>query len=139
MNKIRNILIIVLLAGVLTGCGTLNRTKSFSPNFVQLQINMDDLNYLGETEVSVTYNTYLGIITSIDKVNGEVYNPAEKKIVNLEGLTLDNQLRKSTYKVVEQFPQATYYQLVYKNKNINRLFLGREVVATARIRAYNFK
>lgn len=141
MKKIKNIFIIVLLAIVATSCGTVTRMNTLSPDRVELQINMNDLEYLGETEVSVAYDKYVGIFTSINEINGEVYNPAEVQVVNLEGLnfSLEKHLNKATYKVIEDFPQATYYQVIYKKKTKDRLFLGSTVKISAVIRAYSFK
>jgi len=132
-----------LVVILLNGCGTLTRTKTmnaFAPNKVEMILLLGDMQYLGETEISVSYRTYLGgIFSSIDKINGEDYVSSNVKITKLDNsLFGDSRLEKATYKVVDEYPAADYYQVVYKRKVVERLFLGTEVVYTARIKAYSF-
>lgn len=137
MNKIRNIMIIALLAFTVTACGTTTRMKSVTAP-ASLQINLDDLEYLGETEISVSYSTYLYLFSSVSTVNGEVYSKGNNSIVSINGLN-DHFLTKAAYKLVENFPRADYYQVVYQEQVKYKLFLGNEVVSKARVRAYSFK
>ena len=141
MNKIRNLLIVVLSLFLLSGCGTISKVSTLKPGIVQLQINMSDLNYLGDTEINVSYRTYLKFISVIDEVNGAEYNSSDVKIVNLESLNLlfSKQLKRATYKVIEDYPNAAYYQVIYKKTTKDRLFLGSEVKSKALIKAYSFK
>ena len=141
MNKVSKIILVVFLAFLVSSCGTVTRMSTFAPNKVQLQINMSDLNYLGETEISVSYSSYLGLIKSIEEINGVQYNPSDVKIVAIEGLDLkfDNVINKAAYKVVEEYPKATYFQVVYKKTEKNRLFLGNSTKSSAVIRAYSYK
>lgn len=126
----------------ISSCGTLNKTDVFRPDNVRLNIGMNDLTYMGQVEVSVTYRTYLGFIRVIDQVNGESYNSFDVNKAsfdkNLSGL-LNGPIQKATYKAIEDYPEATYFQSIYKTVHKNRLFLGNEVKTTAIIRAYKFK
>ena len=137
MNKIRNIMIIALLALVATSCGTTTKMKSVTAP-ASLQISLDDLNYLGETEISVSYSTYLYIISSINEVNGELYSRGNNKVVTINGM-YDPYLSKAGYKLLEMFPGADYFQVVYKEDVKHKLFLGNEIYSKARVRAYSFK
>lgn len=140
MNKIKYIFGFIAVA-LFASCGTVKNSSVFRPDNVRLEINMDDLNYLGETEVSVTYDTYLGIFRSIDKINGEDYNSLDKKKVslNMQGGLLEGPINQAAYKVLETYPKASYFIPVCKTTVKNRLFLGSEVTVTATIRAYSFK
>jgi hypothetical protein len=145
MRKLKNSIIVLSLflpAFLLNSCGTVTKTStrnSFSPDKVELQLHMSDLQYLGETEVSVSYRTYLGLFTSIDRVNGEEYTSTNVKITKFnQSILRDRKLDKAAYKVIEEYPTADYFQVVYKKKEIDRLFLGTEVTYTARIQAYSF-
>jgi hypothetical protein len=145
MNKLKNSIIflsLLLSAVLLNSCGTVTGIRTmnaFSPKKVELQLHMSDLVYLGETEVSVVYRTYLGVFSSIDQINGEEYNSSNVKTAKFNSAILrDSKLDKAAYKVIEQYPDADFYQVVYKKKVIDRLFLGSEVVYTARIQAYSF-
>lgn len=104
-------------------------------------MGMNDLEYLGDAEISIEYNTYLGIFSSIEKINGEVYNPTEKHMLKLPG---DNFLHSSklslaAYKLVELYPEAVYFQVVFETKDTQKLFLGSTKREYAKIRAYNIK
>jgi hypothetical protein len=95
---------------------------------------------LGETEVSVSYRTYLGLFSTIDQVNGSEYDSKNPTITKLNNSFLKNRkLEKATYKAIDEFPEADYYQIAYKKTEVVRLFLGNEVKVTARIRAYSFR
>ena len=57
----------------MASCGTVQRSNSFEIKNTRLRLDMtmDDLNYLGESEISVEYDTYLGVFTKLQKVNGQ--------------------------------------------------------------------
>jgi len=142
-KSIKYIIGFLLSAGLLSSCGTVvhtSRKATFAPNKVELRINVSDLNYLGESELTLSYSKYLGIFSVLDSVNGTVYDPTNVKKTRIEGIrSCDHRLQKALYKVVEEFPGAVYFQLVSNQKEVDRLFLGREVKQTVRVRAYSFK
>lgn len=126
---------------IFSSCGSVKKTGTFRPDNTRLNINMSDLVYLGESEVTIKYNVYLGFIYVIDEVNGEGYSYMDVKktsLGNIAGL-LSGPIRKATYKVIEDYPEATYFQPVFNQSKVDRLFLGREIYETAKIRAYKFK
>jgi hypothetical protein len=135
----------LLFAVLLASCVTVTHTSkkaTFTPDKVELRINISDLKFLGESEITVSYHTYLGFISVIDSINGQPYDPTTVKKTNIEGLGLLNCskiINRALYKVVEEFPNATYYKVVYNRKVIDRLFLGREIKQTVKIHAYSFK
>ena len=133
-------LMLVFLIATMTGCGTLTKEKNFSPNQVQLNIDLNNLDYLGETEIEVTYRTYFGIIKVMDTVNGEMYDATNSLVTTLgNGTILSGNIKKAAYKAIQKYPDATYFQPVRKIRQVNRLFLGKEVSEKAIIRAYKFK
>jgi hypothetical protein len=142
MNKLKNnTAIVLLLASVflLNACGTITK-NTFSPQKVELRANVKDMRLLGETEVSVSYRTYLGLFSTIDQVNGVDYDSDNPTITKLNNSFFqDRKLEKATYKAIDEFPEADYYQIAYKKIEVVRLFLGSEVKVTARIRAYSFR
>ena len=109
-----------------TSCGSISKSRSYSFDDVRLEMNMNDLQYLGEQEISIEYTSYLGIIKSVEKVNGETYNPVNKKVLTMpRSCNFRNRnLDKAAYKLVETFPNAVYFQIVFETKHIDRLFLG---------------
>lgn len=141
MKKIYYITVVMAVL-ILSSCGTLDKAKSFGPNDVRLNIGMDDLVYVGQVEVNVSYRTYLGFIRVIDQINGEDYSSFTVKKADFDnhaGVALNGPIRKATYKAMETYPEATYFMPVYKTVHKNRLFLGNEITTTAIIRAYKFK
>ena len=134
---------LILALFTLSGCGTLTQSKVFAPNKVQLNLGMDDLEYLGDVRIDMTYRTYLGFIKVIDTVNDEVYDRTNSKEVclysQIGALPLSNDVNKAAYKVLEQYPDATYFQPVSLTKVKDRLFLGSKNRVEAVVKAYKFK
>lgn len=103
---------------------------------------MSDLQFLGETQISCEYNTYFGLIKSISKVNGEEYVPGNdvKLSINSSILNLKGKgMKLASTKLLKEFPDATYFQVVMDTKQTDVLFLGSTTVRTAKVRAYKFK
>lgn len=134
----------LLCALCMVSCGTVQTNKPFTirDTRLRLEMTMDDLQYLGESEISVEYDTYLGVITKIQKINGETYNPMHTRMLNIpaQGLSLTGVgMRQAAYKVLEDYPEATYFQVVFKRTDKERLFLGSVKKTTAKVRAYSLK
>lgn len=141
MNRFKY-LVWVLVAAVFTSC-SVTRNTAYVPTTAQLNIEMSDLEYLGQTEISVDYRSYLGFISRIDQINGQPYDRVERQHANLNGyLTaprLYNKLGRAASKVIEEYPEATYFIVVRQQKHKTRLFLGAEVEVKATVKAYSFK
>ena len=139
LNRILGVLFCILC---MVSCGTVQTNKPFAVGSVRLEMSMDDLNYLGESEISVEYDTYLGFITKIRKVNGELYDPlnTRKLTIPTQGLALSSEgMDLAAYKVLEDYPQATFFQVVFERTEKEQLFLGSVKKTTAKVRAYSFK
>lgn len=135
-------LCLAALVLALHSCGTVTRSRTFSPDLTQLHVLMDDLEFIGETEVETSYSTYLcGLFYNIHTVNNTDYDATQKKITKLGSRFFNGlgKLDKATYKVIERFPDARYFQVVRQSKVKDKLFLGNSVKETAIIRAYKFK
>ncbi len=102
---------------------------------------MNDLQYMGEQEISIEYTSYLGLFKSIEKVNGEAYDPVNRKELTMpRSCNFRNKnLDKAAYKLMETFPDAVYFQIVMETKNVDKLFLGSVNKETARVKAYKLK
>ena len=128
----------------MASCGTVQTNRPFSirDTRLRLEMTMDDLQYLGESEISVEYNTYLGFINKIQRINGEEYNPMHTRKLNIptQGLSLTGVgMKQAAYKVLEDHPEATYFQVIFKRTDKEQLFLGSVKKATAKVRAYSLK
>lgn len=129
----------VAAAFTLASCSIVNK-QSYSPDVTQLNLQMSDLEYLGETEISVVYDTYLGIFTRIDQINGVKYDGKVKEFANLHtNKPLSRKLVRATPKVLEEFPEASYYIVTRQTVEKQLLFLGSEKVVKATVKAYKIK
>ena len=143
MKILKYIICIAVLALGLSSC-SITRYKAYSPSTTQLNLQMADLKYLGEVEISVEYRKYLGILTVIDNVNGKAYDSQDIKyfpIYSSNGLTdeLMPQLQMASAKVLEVYPDADYFMVTAQTKTKQQLFLGSNISAKARIKAYSLK
>lgn len=108
---------------------------------VQLNVGLDDIEYLGETTISVTTRTYFGTIKHIDKVNGETYNRHNFSSVSLMGnndIRLNGDLKLAAGKVVKEFPGADYFVPVFYKDDVTNLFMGKVSTKTMVIKAYKY-
>ncbi len=146
MKKILSIIFTICIVACLSSCNTMRtynkmRTTSFTPDLVRMNIDYSDMQYLGQTTLSVQTKTYLGIFKQIDFVNGIKYDFRKVTIVNLEGATeisLHKDLKKAAYKALEEFPDADYFIPVSSKKVVDRMFLGHRTKYTIVVKAYKF-
>ncbi len=139
--KLYKILPLFILVACLTSCGMLTKNKPFSVG-TKLEMNMHDLEFLGESEISCEYDTYLGFIRSLQKVNGEVYQPGDKVKLNIpqSGLNLSCKgMQIAAAKLLTQYPDGRYFQIVMETTETDVLFLGSTTKRSAKIRVYKFK
>lgn len=143
MNVMKQIkyLIFLIAAVIFSSCGSVQKSTTFRADDMRLNVGMNDLVYLGESEITVRYNVYLGCITVIDEVNGEDYSSLDVKKTSLGNVAgiLSGPISRAAYKVLNDYPEATYFLPVFNQSKVDRLFLGREISETAKIRAYKLK
>ena len=130
----RRLLLLMGLMALILSISSCSGTKDVtSVSGLSPFLDMNNYTKLGEVTVTVESRTYLGIIKIIDNVNGEKYNPREKKVV--EGIG-SGTLGKAMYVVTEQFPEADCFKAVNPKKHIEKLFLGRYTKETVVVKAY---
>ncbi|MFI3318176.1 MAG: hypothetical protein SNH88_03210 [Rikenellaceae bacterium] len=146
MKNIYKIVMIFAAAIALSSCGSTSIVRSsdaisFKPTEVRLDLEMTDFVLLGDVEVSIDKRTYLGVFTSIDKVNGEEYNRREKERLRVSNLRFayEGTLSKALYKITEKYPDADYILPVYSSQKKNQLFLGSITTTNAKFKVYKFK
>ena len=140
MRHIYRYLLAAALIVSLSAC-SVTRHRPYSMDGTRLNVTMDDLEYLGDTEISVDYRKYIGFISVIDAINGKVYDRVETKKLELSNVPegLYRYLDRASYKLVEDFPEADYYIVTMQKISRTRLFLGSDITVRARIKAYRFK
>ncbi len=121
---------------------SVKKTTSLSPDIVRLDVSLDDLEYLGKTEISIASRRYLGIFAKLDSINSESYHYQNKKMVTLNGFSdikLSGHMNKAAYKVVEEFPEATFYVPGNYTRKYHQMFLGKWIWKKMEIHAYKYK
>ncbi len=145
MNRLKYIIVALALLVVGAGC-TVTRNTTFSPEMTSLELHLSDMEYIGETEISIEYRTYLGFIRAIDSINGIPYDGKEIKRAELRGRCLGGLfvsdgvlVKRASYKVYEDYPDATNFMVVREQRHKVGLFLGAEITSKALVRAYRLK
>lgn len=147
MAKYKFITIIILVVTLFSSCGTLYeqskiRSTSLVPDVIRLDMNIEQLELLGEQKISVNYRTYLGFIHALDSINDVAYDRRNINKVVFKGskdFILPRYLSHAASKVIEIFPNADYYVPVYSSCQESRMFLGRKTRKSMIIKAYKFK
>lgn len=140
MKQYKILMLFVLLLG-LSSCGTLTKNNSFSAK-TELRMNMNDLVFLGESEISCEYDTYLGFIRQLNKVNGEQYVPGSTVKLNIDyqGLSLKGKgMQMAAAKLLKEYPEGRYFQIVMETSETDVMFLGSTTRRCAKVRVYKFK
>lgn len=143
----KKIILYILIIGLFSSCSnyrtlSVKKTTSLTPDLVKLNVNLNDMEYLGKTEISVTSRRYLGIFYKLDSINNREYTYQDKKVLTLTGLSdirLRGHMKKAAYKVVEEFPDATFYIPGNYYRKYHQMFLGKWITRKMEIHAYKYK
>ena len=146
MKKILLILFAICITGCFYSCNTMRtynemRTTSLTPDVVRVNVDLSDVQLLGQTTLTVQTRTYLGIFKHTDFVNGIRYDYRTVTDVKLQGMTdikLPREMRKAAYKALEEFPEADYFVPVSSKKTVDRMFLGHRTTRTVVVKAYKY-
>lgn len=136
---------IVLMGVLASSCMTSRHNSAFSsmnPDEVRLNIDMHDMDCLGEVEISLTQDVYFGCIVSTRTVNGEKYDSWKKTTTSLAGATWGHKaygMELAAGKVLEKYPNADFYKVVRETRKVQRMFCMKEVTRTATVKAYRLK
>ncbi|MFQ3333166.1 MAG: hypothetical protein ACKVJ6_07910 [Flavobacteriales bacterium] len=144
----KNIFKLVVLSLVLSSCAVTNshnfgdslRSRSY------VELNLDDIQYLGETEISYEYSRYLFVGTRVISINGELPDNSEKHYVELPTSVLGNiwsifepNMKRALYKAYLEYPNADYIEITTTNVKTYKMFLGRKIRKSANVKAYKYK
>lgn len=141
MNIVKLLPAVVGLMLCLTSCGTVRTSKAYDMP-VRMELQMDDLVFLGVSEISYQYDTYFGCIRTINMVNGKIYNPGNDTELSLPMGHLpvrDKGMSLAAAKCLADYPEAEYFQVVMDTKQTDRLILGSSTTRTVKVRCYKFK
>lgn len=141
--KITKLLTLAALVLCLASCGTVQKSEPYKVSSTRMELNMNDFVFLGESEISCEYDTYLGFIHRLNTVNGEMFNPGEKMSLSVATnnwkLFRGKGMKYAAAKLLKKYPDAHYFQVVMEQKNTDVLFLGSSTRQVAKVRVYKFK
>ena len=106
----------VFMMAFMTSCGSIKGYQkapavSMTPE-VRMNVNLDDVEFLGETTITVDCRTYFGIFHRIDKVNNVTFDRRRNTAVNLYGnidMNIPDDLKYAAEKVLNDFPEADFF------------------------------
>ncbi|MBQ9213075.1 MAG: hypothetical protein IJ150_03955 [Bacteroidales bacterium] len=138
MKKLSIILAAITVCVAIQSCNTVKDIGAFSTGSSRIEYTMSDFEYLGQSEVSVDYNRYLGIFQRIETVNGSRYVPGNDVKLHINNMKNGN-LKLAVAKVSDDFPQADYFIITRETETSVNLFLGSSKNVKAVVRAYKLK
>jgi len=144
MKKIFSIIIFAL---VLESCAVKNHHNVGTPlnnKRVLIELEIDDIQLLGETEISYKYSRYLGLIIRTISINGKQPDNSNKHYVNLPVSQsfwsfFDLKMKRALYKAYVEFPEADYFEIKNTNTQSHQMFLGAKIKKTVTLKAYKYK
>ena len=148
MNMNRIVYFICALSiGLLSACTVGLHTyqtvgSKFDPKITRIEMNVSDLELLGEVKVSAQYRTYFGSICVFDKVNEDAFNIRITRQVHFVGngeMNLSSAIQLASYKVIDQYPDADFYVPVLSERSIDGMFLGAITKEEVRFKVYKLK
>jgi len=147
MNKLK--IYIYLFSGVLllSSCGSyvtskVQRTTSFSPTSVELKLTLSDFEYIGEVEVTVSYNRYIGLFTHVHEINGKEVARRNVNVLDLYGrmnIPVPGVAMRALYESHVKYPDAEFIVPTSTIYEEQKMFLGRKGKVTLKAKAYKFK
>ncbi|MBO7544113.1 MAG: hypothetical protein J6T02_00855 [Bacteroidales bacterium] len=134
MKALKYIVAIAAVAIGLTSCGVMKSNTAGRNPEARLNIDLNQLQYLGEQEITVTFDKYLGIFKKIRTINGEDFDRSVRVYSYIPNL--NPHLYRAAAAVYEAYPQADYFIVSRQTSTRHLLFLGAEVEVKATIKAY---
>jgi len=144
----RNILKLIVLTFILSSCAVTNTHNlgDLMQKRAYVELDISDIVYLGETEVSCEYSNYFFlpfIGNRLISINGELPDNSEKHSVKLQtsGFSdlFDPYMKRALYKAYLEFPSADYLEVTVENLETHKMFLGRKIKKSATVKAYKYK
>ena len=146
MKTFKLSIISIFISLFFTSCTiqVVKNTKSadFTPDYVELNVTMDNYELLGESNVSITYSRYLSLFTFVRSINGETDEMHVKKYFKFSdkgGLKVNRYLSRALYKTHIQYPEADFVVPVNKITEKKNMFLGSTIKQQMKVKVYKLK
>ena len=136
---------IITITFMFSSCAVINQhdLSDLMQKRAYVELDISDIVYLGETEVSYEYSKYFYIGTRVITINGESPNNRSKHYVSLQtsGLSdlFEPNMKRALYKAYLEFPSADYLEISVKNTERLPMFLGSKFKKSATVKAYKYK
>jgi hypothetical protein len=133
---------LILTSCVSTNTSRSSRTASFFPDLVNFDLSASDVELLGEMDISVKYSQYIGIIKIFELINEQ---EVSKKNINSvitygnKNIPMNPALHRALYDVYIKFPDADFTVPTFVIEEQQKMFLGKKITTSARIKAYKLK
>lgn len=114
----------------------------FRPDEVRLELNMQDMEYVGQVTVETEYKRYLGLLIKMLTINGEPYNSRQYTISDLAlnpYVHCSKYIQKALYKVTDTYPEADYAIPTFYKKEVEHMFGGKIIKESMIIKVYRLK
>jgi hypothetical protein len=150
----RNLIKLLVATFLLSSCAVQNHHSynipTGDPRTANLfYLGVDDIQELGEIEISHEFSRYFFLGTRLIGINGERPDNSNKHYASAplsvwgnvtEFFSLDGGgMSRALYKVYTEFPDADYINIVSTHEETHRMFLGRKIKRTSRVKAYKFR
>jgi len=133
MKKILNLIVAFGAVVLVSSCTTLSKSVATSGLNTQVNLTMDNLEYVGDVTGSATQYYALGI-----PVGGRKYYTASVGGLNLNGL-LNRGFNNALYDALMQKPDADFVLPLATEEKSNVMFLGRKQMITVHAKAFKIK
>ena len=114
-----------------------------------LQLGLDDIEELGEVEISYVFSRNLWFWVNIIAINGEKPDNANKHYAFPQETLLQKigvgtrfdggGMRRALYKVYSDYPNADYISVIAETHKRHRMFLGVKVKRSAIVKVFKFR
>lgn len=139
--------ILVLAVLALSSCASVittrsGQTTSFYPTAIKFELTSSDFELIGEMDISVKYSQYLGLIKIYELINDKEVSKRNVYKMDMYGkynLNLSPMLFRALYDVYVKYPEADFTIPSYIIDETEKLFMGKKIRKTARIRVYKLK
>lgn len=139
----KKIFYLIFFGFLLQSCAVLNSHWGANPlsnKKAYVELKIDDIEFLGETEISYEYSRYLIFMTRLISINGVRPDNGNKHYVNLyTGTFFNRKMQRALHKAYVEFPEADYFDMKNSNTETHRMFLGRKTKLTATVKAYKYR
>lgn len=149
MDYRKSLLIVATVMMVLfSSCASVNKTAtqvkgiSLVPDITRLELKADDIEYLGDVEISYEMRRYLLIFKILDSVNDQNVSPRvieSAKLIGYSGISMNKNMQRAASKAIIDYPDADFFVPVYNSRKIDKMFMGRKINETMLMRAYKLK